>query len=92
MGASVQPSILEQIAPARRARAVENDSSTDGIQEFPSQYCTVFVGTGGDISVFPTRGNAPVVYRNVQDGKHLNVSCKAIDWNNTTASDIVIEY
>jgi len=87
---SVNPSPIETIAPARHALALEPASA--GSENFPSNYCTLYVGTGGDVSVYPTRNSQPVTYKNVPDGKALTVLCRGIVWDETTASDLIIEW
>lgn len=49
----------------------------------------IFVGTGGNVTLRGKRGNADVVFKNVQDGQVLDVDPGFIRATGTTASDIV---
>lgn len=73
------------IAPAERCFAIVPADSG----ELPMATKALYVGTGGDVTVRPVRGDADVVFRNVPGGMILDIRVVAVRAGGTTAADIV---
>lgn len=72
------------VAPARHA--FEIIPSNNDLASFTK---AIYVGTGGTIVLRPVGSDADVTFTNVQDGSILDLRCKAIRADGTTASGIV---
>lgn len=53
---------------------------------------SLYVGTGGDVSVLSVGNKSPVIFKNVPDGSILPVFAIAVYSTGTTASDFVVLY
>ncbi|MFC6911734.1 hypothetical protein ACFQGS_23650, partial [Novosphingobium lubricantis] len=57
--------------------------------ELPQVPKAIYVGQGGNISLIPLRGTAPVTFYNVAGGSILDVRARAVMATGTTALDMV---
>ncbi|WP_240504337.1 spike base protein, RCAP_Rcc01079 family [Tsuneonella mangrovi] len=72
-------------APAEDCFAI----TPDDVAELATAPKAIYVGTGGDVTLVPLHGSAPVTFRNVADSSVLAIRARAIHATGTTATDIV---
>ncbi|MXO88435.1 hypothetical protein GRI32_06745 [Altererythrobacter aestuarii] len=78
-------SVDSPMAPAERCFPITPDDNVD--IDFATK--ALYVGTGGDVTLVPVRGENPVTFRNLPSGAILDVRVRAVKATDTTAADIV---
>ncbi|MFN3424223.1 MAG: hypothetical protein ACK4Z7_05050 [Novosphingobium sp.] len=55
----------------------------------PQATKAIYIGQGGDLTLVPLRGNAPVTFTNLASGSMLDVRARAVKATGTTALDLI---